>query len=65
MKSPRDYYPPEYLAEVQAQEERVKQNSMKRHRRRRVSQVTVRRLQSGCLLYQLAGTNGADDDDDQ
>jgi hypothetical protein len=62
MKNPRDYYPPEYLAEVQAQEQRVKQNSMKRHQRRRVSQITVQRLPSGCFLYQLAGTNGGDDD---
>jgi hypothetical protein len=53
MKSPRDYYPPEYLAEVQAREQRVKQDTMKRQQRRRVREVTVRRLPSGCLLYQL------------
>ena len=53
MKSPKDYYPPEYLAEVQAQEQRVKQDSMKRQQRRRVRQVTVQLLPSGCLLYQL------------
>jgi hypothetical protein len=53
MQRPRDYYPPEYLAEVQAREQREKQNAIKKQWRRRVREVTVRRLPSGCLLYQL------------
>jgi hypothetical protein len=49
MKSPRDYYPPQYLAEQM----RTKQASMKREQTARAGQVTVQRLSSGCLLYRL------------
>jgi hypothetical protein len=55
MKNPKDYFPPEYLVELQAREQRAKQDAMKKERRRRVIQVTVQRLPSGCLLYQLEG----------
>ncbi|HMF62994.1 MAG TPA: hypothetical protein VK608_02815 [Edaphobacter sp.] len=53
MKSPREYYPPAYLAEVLAEEKRTKQAAMKRQQRRRAGQISVQRLPSGCLLYQL------------
>lgn len=53
MKHPRDYYPPEYLAEVQAREQRVKQDSKMKTSVTPRETGTVRRLPSGCLLYQL------------
>jgi hypothetical protein len=53
MQKPSDYYLPEYLAELQAREQRAKQDSTKQQQRRRAREISVRRLPSGCLLYQL------------
>ena len=53
MKGPREYYPPAYLAELLAEEKRTKQAAMKKQQRRLAGLVSVQRLPSGCLLYQL------------
>jgi hypothetical protein len=60
MQSPKDFYPPDWdaISPTFEQEARMhaapnRSNPPARRRRPRALHFTVRRLKSGCLLYQL------------